>query len=58
MEGRVGNKNGIVEGDDIGSFSDISSWKEYRGKPGEIGDVCGVFRRTYEDIGVSALFSE
>jgi hypothetical protein len=24
---------------------------------GEIGEACGVFRRTYEDIGVFALFS-
>jgi len=57
MDGRVGNKNGIVKGDEVEGLSDCS-WSMYRGNVEEIGDVCGVFRRTYEDIGVSASFSE
>jgi hypothetical protein len=45
MEGRVGNKNGIVKADEIGGLS-VCSWPMHQGKTGEIGDVWGVFRRT------------
>jgi len=54
FEGRVGNKNGIVEDNRFEAVSLGCSWRLYRGNVGEIGEACGVFRRTYEDIGVSA----
>jgi len=58
MDGRVGNMNGIVEDDKLEMFSLDCSLKMYRGNVGEIGDVCGVLRRTYEDIGVFTWFSK
>jgi hypothetical protein len=54
IDGSVGNKNGMVEGDETRTLSADCSQRTYRGNVGEMGDVCGVFRRTYEDIGVSA----
>lgn len=45
MDGRVGNKNGIVNAEEIGGHS-VCSWPMHKGKTGEIGDVWGVFRRT------------
>lgn len=49
--GRVGMENGIGAGDDDDSYP-LS-----RLKVGEVGEVPGVLRRTYVEIGVSALRS-